>query len=325
MPIMNDTSLRASDIIWETPVCASCGSAERRHVITSFDYEISIECEFTIVECADCGLCYTCPRPEIRQLIENFYPDDYICYIHADENATMGRLDSFFDMRTNGPRYRRLARFANGRSISLLDVGCGDGYLLKHLKRRTDWQLRGLEPNPKMASYLNRQGLEVDCGLLHEMNYEDASFDAVILTHVLEHTPDPLAVLQEISRIMRPGGMLLVEVPNFNAFGRNLMKRYWWGYHLPRHLYHFTPQTLSALASKAGLVRTGLRYPFLFGSWAWNIHIMLKMSRAPMILAEALTYRHPLLLMSGAPLELINVVLRRGNLMELCFEKQKRA
>lgn len=319
---MNKPTLAVEDIVWEEPACVCCGGTNREPVIASSDYEIDIDCTFHVVRCSDCGLGYTFPRPVLRQIIEHFYPDDYICFIHANDQAQEpGRLDALFDERTNGPRLRKISRYFGERRIDLLDVGCGDGYLIKHLKRKTDWRLRGLEPNEVMAAHLRRMGIAVDCGLLEDMRYQDASFDVVTLTHVLEHTENPLSMLIEISRILRPGGMLMVEVPNFNAFDRGYMGRFWWGYHLPRHTYHFTQVTLSRLAAMAGLQQDSIRFPLLFGSMAWNFHILLKKSFVPKFISDKLTYRSPILLGLGVPFEMLNVALKRGNLMEMCFIK----
>jgi SAM-dependent methyltransferase len=256
------------------------------------------------------------------QLIERFYPDAYHCYQYADcAPGSLRGLSRIFDNRTNGPRRKRLKRHFKGRKIRLLDVGCGDGGLLKHLAWRTDWDLKGVEPNPAVAEAVRRSGIDVDCGLLHDMHYPAEHFHAVTLTHVIEHVSDPPGLLKEIHRILKPGGMLIVEVPNLRAIERTLLGPYWWGYHLPRHLFHFTQHTLEMLCTSAGFRRAGLRYVFTMGSMAWNISILMSHAAGGRLRKVAPSNTNPLLLAAVAPLECLNILLRRGNLMEMAFEK----
>jgi 2-polyprenyl-3-methyl-5-hydroxy-6-metoxy-1,4-benzoquinol methylase len=313
-------------IEWETPVCVFCGCEEREHVVTSFDYEIDSDYSFTVVRCKSCGLCYTCPRPNIHQLIKHFYPDDYNCYRHKDDTGAsrLGFMDRFFDERTNGPRRRRLNKYFNGRDVSLLDVGSGDGSLLKYLKRKTTWKLRGVEPNASVAESVRRCNLDIDCGLLEDIHYPDSSFDAITLTHVLEHVENPMQLLRETARILRPGGALLIEIPDIDALDRRLFGRFWWGYHLPRHTTHYTQRTLEMLSAAAGFTTVNARHYLRAGPMSWNFHIVLSKSGWPgfNFLSRIISVRNPLLMAAALPFEAVNLLLGRGNLLEILFTKK---
>lgn len=313
------------DITWETPVCILCGGSNHKPLITTFDYEMECDIEFTVVRCDDCGLCFLSPRPILSQIIEYFYPDDYLCFVRGDqgEASQPGFVERLLDEQCNGPRRKTLKRFFGDREISVLDVGCGDGYLLQHFRNKTDWDIRGLEPNSKMAELLVKAGFHVDCGLLEDIAYPEASFDAVILTHVLEHTDNPLNMLKEIYRILKPDGLLLVEVPNFNAFSRKFMRRYWWGYHLPRHTYHYTLETLEKLGQAAGLTaHTKSSVPRL-GFQAWSFAVFLEKSNFPgaASLAQKLTKDSRILNLFCLPLELVGFLLKRTEAIEMTFVK----
>jgi SAM-dependent methyltransferase len=93
----------------------------------------------------------------------------------------------------------------------------------------------------------------VRVGLLAELNFPDNSFDVVVMWHVLEHVSDPRPTLAEVSRILRPGGMFLVAVPNFGSPEARLTKAGWFHLDSPRHLSHHTSASLSKILSEAGL------------------------------------------------------------------------
>jgi SAM-dependent methyltransferase len=95
--------------------------------------------------------------------------------------------------------------------------------------------------------------LDVFAGEITDAGFADNSFDIVTMWDVLEHVRDPLRVLCEVRRILRPGGLLLCSTPNVDSVDANLFGRYWIGYDFPRHLYVFSSSTLGRLLRQAGL------------------------------------------------------------------------
>ena len=98
--------------------------------------------------------------------------------------------------------------------------------------------------------------LPVRVGLLEQLNFPDNSFDVVVMWHVLEHVSDPRPTLAEVARILRPGGIFLVAVPNFGSPEGRLTKAGWFHLDIPRHLSHHTAASLSQSLIAAGLVPT---------------------------------------------------------------------
>ena len=137
---------------------------------------------------------------------------------------------------------------AQGR---LLDVGCGGGQELRWMAE-LGWQVEGVEPDPAAVQVAREKGLTVHQGMLQAQRFQDASFDAVINSHVIEHVHDPLALLRECRRILRPGGRLVVVTPNIRSWGHRLYRRAWRGLEPPRHLQIFSAPSLAALAGEAG-------------------------------------------------------------------------
>jgi SAM-dependent methyltransferase len=141
-----------------------------------------------------------------------------------------------------------LAAVPSGR---LLEVGCGSGALLLPLQR-VGWTVEGVEPDPQAVSAAHSLGLEVHLGTLEEQAYPADRYDAVVLNHVLEHVYDPVPLLAECRRVLKPGGRLVVVTPNHESWGHRRYGRAWRGLEPPRHLRIFSPRSVEQAARRAG-------------------------------------------------------------------------
>jgi SAM-dependent methyltransferase len=134
----------------------------------------------------------------------------------------------------------------------LLDVGCGDGKFL-NLMRGLGWAVDGVDFDSKaIINAKEKYGLNLHCGALEGVNFPKESFDAVTMSHVIEHLPDPLLLLQEVRRILKPGGRLVVTTPNSDGYGHQKFAAYWFGIDPPRHMKIYSPRTLRICAEKLG-------------------------------------------------------------------------
>src|SRR5207248_5561829 len=134
---------------------------------------------------------------------------------------------------------------------TLLDVGCGRGDLGAAFIRR-GWRVSGVEPSPEACAVARRQGVDAREGTLDSVEFPDGSFDAVVMRHSLEHVPDPIADLGRVFRFVRPEGLLVISVPNFDSWERRRFGSAWFHLDLPRHRTHFTPQSLRLALTKTG-------------------------------------------------------------------------
>jgi 2-polyprenyl-3-methyl-5-hydroxy-6-metoxy-1,4-benzoquinol methylase len=133
-------------------------------------------------------------------------------------------------------------------------VGCATGDFLSEMRRQPGWSVVGVEPSPAAGRYAHDQvGLTVVTGTLNDAAFADASFDAVTMWDVLEHVYIPREVIAEAARILRPGGVLVVNHPNTESIDRRLFGRLWVGYELPRHIYLYPPAMLRRLMAEYGL------------------------------------------------------------------------
>ena len=134
----------------------------------------------------------------------------------------------------------------------LLDVGCGRGDLLGRMVA-LGWEGCGVEVSPETARYAREQrGLKVVEGDLCEARFPAGMFDMVIFHHSLEHVFSPTATLREANRILQRCGRLFLVLPNAASAEARLFGRWWFGWDMPRHLYHFTPQTLERCLRQTG-------------------------------------------------------------------------
>lgn len=132
-----------------------------------------------------------------------------------------------------------------------LDVGCGAGRQLAQLSNR-GWTVMGIEPDEAAAQVARAKGYEVQVGDLITVALPPTSFDAVVMSHVLEHLPQPREHLLRAHALLREDGRLVVLTPNASSLGHRVYGRRWRGLEPPRHLQVFTPSSLHALLTETG-------------------------------------------------------------------------
>jgi 2-polyprenyl-3-methyl-5-hydroxy-6-metoxy-1,4-benzoquinol methylase len=133
----------------------------------------------------------------------------------------------------------------------LLDVGCGDGLFINELKG-LGWLVYGLEIDQEAVKRAQGSGLEVRCGRFEDIDFKSQKYDVVRLWHVLEHFKNPNSNLRKILSILKPGGQIILGIPNVNSLYSKMFKQDWWGFDVPRHLYHFSPQTIKKILVECG-------------------------------------------------------------------------
>ena len=225
-------------------VCDLCGSAS----CSVFAPKGRGGSKLTTVICRECGLVYTNPRPSERDNAE-FYHKQY----WGDYKDQSAPDEKFFKRRL--PKIRpmlALLRPVLRPGIKVLEIGCSVGALLWSMKNHVGatGQFIGVEAHEGHAQFAREQkGLDVRCGLLHEVTHKlpVGGFDLVVMNHVLEHTTSPTEVFVAIKKLLKPNGLLVVEVPNVEAPGSRLSHFF----HIAHH-YAFSPRTLQRLAQKTG-------------------------------------------------------------------------
>jgi 2-polyprenyl-3-methyl-5-hydroxy-6-metoxy-1,4-benzoquinol methylase len=228
--------------------CNLCGKDNWRLLFKAEDKILLIGGKFNLVKCNNCGLVYVNPRPTIKEM-RKFYPPEY----YARPFGTIKMTDKYKkEMRLIfHNRYKPFSKYK--RKGKVLEIGCGDGYFLKFLKEK-GYEVMGVELSLYASRYAREVlGLDVFTGTFEEFPAQKKSFDIICLFEVLEHLHNPLSSLHKIKDLLKDDGILVITVPNFSSFQRIIFGKSWHIIDLPRHLYHFTKNTLREMLKRTGL------------------------------------------------------------------------
>jgi 2-polyprenyl-3-methyl-5-hydroxy-6-metoxy-1,4-benzoquinol methylase len=202
-----------------------------------------------IVKCPHCRLIYVDPRPRPEEVIRGYSSAKDEVYV----GAAASRQATFRRCVQLGEKYSSRAR--------LLDVGAAAGFFVR-AARDAGWDAMGVEPCLWLTDYALRElGISLVPTTLAEAGFPDDNFDVVTMWDVLEHVPDPLGELKEVFRVLRPGGLLMVNFPDVGTWQARLAGKHWW-FFLSVHLTYFTQETILAMMKTAGFVDFTVRPHF---------------------------------------------------------------
>jgi SAM-dependent methyltransferase len=222
----------------------------------------------------DCGAARLDPRPD-EEALPAIYPSNYYSYALSQTLSPLVMKGKAF---LDHLKFSGILRFLKCKPRAYLDVGCGDGRYLELMARQGVGRncIYGIEIGASDA--LKAGGFRVfdqrveDCTAI-----APASLDLVTMFHVIEHVPDPVSVLSRIHSWLAPGGFLALETPNLNSWDAKLFRRRWWGgYHFPRHWVLFDPVCIRIALEKAGLEVVTVRYQTGHSFWLYSLHHMAR-------------------------------------------------
>ena len=195
--------------------------------------------DFQLLACRSCDTLYTAHLPKTNQ------SQDYYDSYYTSENLT---VSAFIDKHLDGI----VATFEPYRKNNrLLDVGCGAGTFLE-ASARAGWDAFGVEVSRTAAEHVRGRGFEVFCGELEKAGYPDEHFDVLILSEVLEHVPDPRALLEASARVLRSGGLLWATTPHGRGISARLLGLGWSTVCPPEHLQLFSVSSIMDLLTSGG-------------------------------------------------------------------------
>lgn len=260
------------------PRCLLCGQPGRVLYSNLRDRLFSAEGAWSIVQCdrVKCGLLWLDPMPSVED-VHRIYAS---YYTHADERPRTGLLARLFAAAKRGyvanhfgydagPMERVLGLLPwiyPGRRAELnfsvmglraeqrgrlLDVGAGSGWLVRHMNS-LGWEAEGLDFDAHAVERARARGLKMHQGALPQQGFAEASFDAITMSHSIEHLHDPVGWLAEARRVLKPGGCLAIATPNTRSVLHRRFREHWFPLDPPRHLHLFNRAALESALQKAG-------------------------------------------------------------------------
>lgn len=251
--------------------CPVCQSTAIHFALRVKDHTVSGE-SFDIFSCEDCSLRFTQDAPNQAEIGTYYKAEDYISHTNTSKGL-INRLYQIVRKRTLAAK-RKLVTRQTGKEIGkILDYGSGTGSFASEMKQR-GWTVTGLEPDADARRRSHElYGLELlPLEALHRL--EESSYDAITLWHVLEHVHDLNITVQRLKSLLRIDGKLFIAVPNYTSYEAGKYGEYWAAYDVPRHLYHFSPQSMERLAAEHGLVINSIK-----PMWYDSFYISLLSSR----------------------------------------------
>lgn len=217
-----------------------------------FEYHTTHE-EIEYLQCRSCQLIFPQGIP-VEAALPVIYPPNYYSFSEtANPNPVVMAVRRWMAQR-KGETYRALV---TGEVASVIDIGCGDGRLLDILQAScpSGWSYHGIDWGEQAIARVRAKGYDGRSGDISRMDISDwkDKFDLALMHQLIEHVRDPRQVLERVRSILKPGGVLSVETPDIDAWDfRLLSRRYWAGYHIPRHFYIFNRENFCELAREVG-------------------------------------------------------------------------
>jgi len=227
--------------------CPLCGGTHIVKKMTCTDFYASGE-QFDLSQCENCGFQFTQGFPVEKEIGKYYETPDYIS--HSDtKKGMMNELYHLVRSRMLQKKAQLINNITGKTSGKILDIGTGTGYF-SHTMQQKGWQVDAIEKSPQARSFAKKNfNLEVkdDSGL---NDFPADSFDVITLWHVMEHLEHLNETWERLYELLKDEGYLVIAVPNCSSFDAQKYKEFWAAYDVPRHLWHFTPDSMQKFGEK---------------------------------------------------------------------------
>ena len=221
------------------------------------------------VVCKNCGLISQSPVPHM-DLLPGFYPDEYRNYLPVNGGVfSLLKKLQFYNLAG------KIIKSLN-KKAKILEIGFGNGQLLLALKQKGFENLYGTDFTNKSFSSLNNLGIKLAVSNTEENFPFGEKFDAIIMNNVIEHFTNPIKVLKNCQSNLAKNGRIALITPNSNALEFSIFKRYWAGFHAPRHVFIFNDNNMKLLSKKLGFSSVGLEPMIDPGQWIISVQNILQ-------------------------------------------------
>ena len=217
--------------------------------ITVKDYSVSNE-EFQLFINNEYGYLETSPQPSFENLPEYYKSEDYIS--HTDTKRNLFEKVYHLIREISLKRKLKLINSFSSEDKNLLDVGCGTGDFLQ-IAQQHNWIVSGIEPNKDARQIANTKTNNSVSKIEQLLELPKQSFDVITLWHVLEHLPHLDKQVSILKSLLKSKGTLIIAVPNYKSYDAKYYKNHWAAFDVPRHLWHFSQESISKLFSKENM------------------------------------------------------------------------
>lgn len=212
--------------------------------LNCIDYTVSKE-SYEVMLNEEYDMLVTSPVPSN---LETYYlSEEYIS--HTDSKK--GFIDKIYQLVKNYTLKKKLKLINsfNTESKTILDVGAGTGDFLKVCKEN-NWEIKGIEPSDKARKIAEEKSIKLNKEITEIKN---TSFDVITLWHVLEHIPNLVEYTNQLKKLLKPNGVLIIAVPNYKSYDAEYYKEFWAAYDVPRHLWHFSKNSIQKIFSNINM------------------------------------------------------------------------
>lgn len=229
--------------------CPVCNSSGINPLLTVKDHSVSKE-EFVVWQCSNCSVRFTQDVPDEDSIAPYYQSPDYISH----SNSNKGLVNQLYQKvrSITLSQKAKLIMHHTKEKGRMLDIGAGIGAFLSVMKQK-DWEVHGIEPDDgarKKAKELFGLTLDEPSTLF---DLPANRYDAITLWHVLEHVHQLHPYLEQLKKLLTKEGKIFIAVPNYTSADAAAYRNYWAAYDVPRHLYHFTPQSIDVLVQQHGM------------------------------------------------------------------------
>lgn len=267
--------------------CPICGSSRISLKFNGFTNRNPADGKvWPVFGCDECGHGFINPQPDAETLNE-YYSSTYEAY--DESHGSEGDDASVVDAAIRSGEFRHIP-IPKGKRV--LDFGCGGGFFLR-ICRELGADVQGIEPSPHGAEITREQAIPVFEGSLESflVAHGDERFDVITSNHVIEHVPDPVSTLAGLRRLLAPGGIMTIAVPNATSTFAKELGSEWYSVDLPFHLHQFSASSLRMAANRAGLEIQDLGTTSLPSSTRASLQLLLRRKYG---IPQRLTQRLPL-------------------------------
>jgi len=218
----------------------------KKHFLTVKDHSVSKEI-FDLYYDEELDMLITSPQPELENLGKYYESEDYIS--HTDNKRSLFEKAYHFVKNIALQNKLNLINSEQPKKGKLLDIGAGTGDFLLTAKNN-GWETIGVEPSDRAKNTAKQKGIS----FVEEISsLENNSLDVITMWHVLEHVPDLELQIQELKRLLKPTGTLIVAVPNYKSFDADHYQTFWAAYDVPIHFWHFSKKSIQVLFERVDM------------------------------------------------------------------------